>query len=147
MERVNPENLKIEYRKGIIPNGPIIPRRYTLTQTDNDIFFLTVALYYAYDQLNNNRGGIKGEWEQENNQYLYKVKINMDQEVGLLKSFVKKQVLVRKLSRALEAIYYANQELFQSHPVLKNSSIYVEYESSFNENNPVEYRGDFIDYG
>jgi hypothetical protein len=34
MEKLDPEKLYVEFRPGVTPTEPIIPRRYTLTHSD-----------------------------------------------------------------------------------------------------------------
>jgi hypothetical protein len=44
MSRLNPRRLHVRFAAGITPQGPLIPRRYTLTHSDSTgDLFLTIA--------------------------------------------------------------------------------------------------------
>ena len=44
MSRLNPAKLHITFREGAAPDGPLIPRRYTLTHSDQTgDLFLTIG--------------------------------------------------------------------------------------------------------
>jgi hypothetical protein len=61
MSKLNPEKLSVEFRQGVTPTEPIIPRRYTLTHSDITAeLFLTIGSYYAYDKITAMRDEVLG---------------------------------------------------------------------------------------
>ncbi len=52
MKKLNAEKLHVEFRQGVTPTEPIMPRCYTLTHSDVIAeLFLTVGAEYAYDKI------------------------------------------------------------------------------------------------
>ena len=47
MKKLDPDKLLVEYKPGVTPISPIIPRRYTLTHSDETgELFLTIGSEY-----------------------------------------------------------------------------------------------------
>ena len=62
MKKLNPEKLHVEFRQGVTPTEPIMPRRYTLTHSDVTAeLFLTVGPEYAYDKITQMRDEVLAE--------------------------------------------------------------------------------------
>ena len=52
MSRLQPDKLHVQFARGTAPDGPVVPRRYTMTHSDTTgDLFLTVAAKYNRKQI------------------------------------------------------------------------------------------------
>ena len=145
MSRFNPEKLNVEYREGVTARRPIIPRRYTLTHSDQSAeLFLTIGPDYAYDRISDMRDEVLGEWIKNQDYYFYYVYLMIDGEKGL--ATVRNYVFRKELPLALEAIRYGDSTFFQAHPELDYAPIIVFFQSRNPKYNKVENWGSFSRY-
>ena len=147
MKRLDPNKLYVEFREGVTPISPIIPRRYTLTHSDLTAdLFLTVAPDYAYDKINPMRDEVFGQWCLINNEYVLFLYAYVDGKFFEGASDIRYRIFQRELPLAIEAIRYGDRRFFEAHPELDNSPIYVKFYSKYPEYNKVEYWGTPSDY-
>lgn len=147
MNKFNPEKLSVEYRKGVTPTEPIIPRRYTLTHSDITAeLFLTIGLNYAYDKTNATRDEVLGQWIKKDNNYAYHVYLYVDGKLNPVSAAVRNYIFRRELPLALTAIRYGDRAFFSYHKELNNSPIIVFFISSSPYFNKIENWGTFGDY-
>lgn len=73
LSQFNPVKLSVQYRNGITAMHPIIPRRYTLTHSDDTgELFLTIGSEYAWDKVNfQMKDEVLAEWCMYGNLYFY----------------------------------------------------------------------------
>lgn len=147
MSRLDPEKLTVEYREGVTPIEPIIPRRYTLTHSDITAeLFLTIGLNYAYDKINEMRDEVLGEWIKIEEEYFFNVFLYIDGQFGTIQSGIRNAIFRQELPLALEAIRYGDKYFFSAHPELDNSPIIVYFNSINPYFNRIENWGTFSDY-
>jgi hypothetical protein len=147
MSKLNPEKLSVEFREGVTPTEPIIPRRYTLTHSDITAeLFLTIGLRYAYDKTTAMRDEVVGEWIKNEKGYFFNVYLHVDGKLGAINTAIRNYVFRRELPLALEAIRYGDKEFFSAHPELDNSPIVVHFVSKNPNFNTIENWGTFSDY-
>ncbi|WP_234122920.1 staygreen family protein [Clostridium hydrogenum] len=145
MARLNPQKLSVEFRDGVTPVNPIIPRRYTLTHSDITAeLFLTIGLKYAYDKTTSKKDEVLGEWIKIRKNYLYYIHLQLDDELGYLGTAIRNYIFVRELPLALEAIRYGDRKLFRAHPSLNYAPIIVYFMSSNPIFNRMENWGNFM---
>ncbi len=147
MKRLDPDKLSVEYKPGVTPISPIIPRRYTLTHSDETgELFLSLGAEYDYSKVNPMRDEVLGEWRYDGEQYLFFGKVYVNGEFGPIQAGIRNRIFKRELPLALEAIRYGDREFFNAHPALKNAYIYIYFESSYPRYDRVEYWGTFQEY-
>lgn len=147
MSRLDSKKLSVEFRNGITATEPIIPRCYTLTHSDTTgEIYLTIAPEFAYDQVNEQRDEVLGEWIMEENTYFYYVYLYVDGQFNYEIAKMRNNIFHRELPLALEAIRYGDKIFFDAHPELDNSSIIVFFQSTIPEFNKVENWGTFSNY-
>lgn len=147
MSKLNPEKLSVEFRQGVTPTEPIIPRRYTLTHSDITAeLFLTIGLNYAYDKINAMRDEVLGEWVNVKKQYYYHVYLHVDGQFGYAAAAIRNKIFIRELPLALEAIRYGDNEFFNINPKLNHVPIIVYFISTIPEFNRIENWGTFSEY-
>lgn len=148
MKKLNPKKLHVEFRPGVTPTEPIIPRRYTLTHSDVTAeLFLVVSPEYANDKITEMRDEVLAEWNILNDRYYLKVNCYIDGgEFSPSIDAKRNTVFVKELPLALEAIRYGDRLFFGTHQRLDYSRIYVYFASTYKHLNRVEYWGIVKDY-
>jgi hypothetical protein len=147
MSKLNPEKLSVEFRQGVTPTEPIIPRRYTLTHSDITAeLFLTIALNYAFDKITAMRDEVLGEWIKVKNQYHYHVYLYVDGQFSPATATIRNKIFIRELPLALEAIRYGDNKFFSVHPELNHVPIMVHFISTIPKFNRIENWGTFSEY-
>ncbi|WP_335340635.1 staygreen family protein [Rummeliibacillus stabekisii] len=129
----SPEKLSVEYRDGITPVQPVIPRHYTLTHSDlTGDLFLTIGNHYAWDKVTSMRDEVLGEWKENSSFLYYCVYVYIDQEpFNQLISAKRYEVFRRELPLALTAIRCGDNLLFQNYPILDQAIIVVNFVSAY----------------
>jgi hypothetical protein len=135
--KFEPEKLTVEFRDGVNAVEPIIPRRYTLTHSDETAeLFLTIGLNYAYDKTNTMKDEVLSEWVKADNRYLLKVFLKIDGIFRPGAAAVRNEVFRRELPMALEAIIYGDRAFFNAHRDFYEVPIIVHFNSSI----PMYYK-------
>ena len=110
MNKFNPEKLSVQYRNGVTSLQPVIPRRCTLSHSDDTgDLFLTIGSEYAWDKVNPQmRDEVLAEWCMYGS-HLYFVYLYIDQGEYDQKSSAKRaETFRRELPLALSAIRYGD---------------------------------------
>ncbi|SIT75450.1 staygreen family protein [Edaphobacillus lindanitolerans] len=146
LEQFNPEKLFVQYRDGMTPMQPVIPRRYTLTHSDETgDLFLTIGTEYAWDRVNTKmRDEVLGEWLMNGDCYLFCVYVYIGQgEFDQHVSAKRNEVFRRELPLALKAIRYGDRFLFNKYPNLDQANIIVSFTSAYPQFSKQENWGTF----
>ncbi|SFD15394.1 staygreen family protein [Clostridium uliginosum] len=147
MSKLNPEKLSVDFRPGVTPTEPIIPRKYTLTHSDITAeLFLAIGLEYAYDKINPMRDEVLGEWIKIGEKYLYYVYLYVDGQLESDLASIRNSIFRRELPLALQAIRYGDKDFFNIHPELDKVQIIIHFNSVNPYFNKVENWGTFSDY-
>lgn len=134
MSKFNPEKLSVQYRDGITEMQPVIPRRYTLTHSDETgNLFLTLGNEYAWDKVNiKMRDEVFGEWAINRGNLYFLVHVYIDQgEYDQNAAAKRTEIFRRELPLALTAIRYGDKLLFKRYPNLDHAMIIVNYISTY----------------
>lgn len=142
MERLDPDKLTVEYRAGITPVNPIIPRCYTLTHSDETAeLFLTIAPGYAYEKINPTRDEVLAEWRCTRHHYELYVYCYVGGPFDEKTAAMRYKIFKRELPLALEAIRYGDRAFFQQHSELDDAPIWIHFDSTYPFYHRVEYWG------
>ena len=134
MGKFNPEKLFVQFRHGITIMQPVIPRRYTLTHSDETgDLFLTIGNEYAWDKVNTKmRDEVLGEWINNGECLYFYVYLYIDQgEYNQNTTGKRNEIFRRELPLALTAIRYGDRLLFNKYPNLDNTNIIVNFISTY----------------
>ncbi|WP_058309121.1 staygreen family protein [Gracilibacillus massiliensis] len=134
MSDFNPEKLFVIYTGDVTATTPVIPRKYTLTHSDvTGELFLTIGIQYAWENINEMRDEVLGEWRHKSgNTFYYCVHLYIDQgEYDINAATKRNEIFVRELPLALTAIRYGDRALFNKHPHLNQSFIIVNFISAY----------------
>jgi len=147
MERLDPEQLHVEFTTGVTPTEPIIGRKYTLTHSDITAeLFLTIGLEYDYEKTTKMRDEVLAEWKMLNDKLVLYGYVYVDGRFGQMMSAIRDAVFRRELPLALEAIRYGDNELFLAYPKLDRAPIWIQFDSSYAHYNKTEKWGTLEDY-
>ncbi|SHM77888.1 staygreen family protein [Gracilibacillus kekensis] len=134
MSDFNPEKLFVIYTGGVTATTPVIPRKYTLTHSDiTGELFLTIGIQYAWENINEMRDEVLGEWRHRSGNTLYYcVYLYIDQgEYDINAATKRNEIFIRELPLALTAIRYGDRALFNKHPHLNQSSLIINFMSAY----------------
>ncbi|MEG6586585.1 staygreen family protein [Dendrosporobacter sp. 1207_IL3150] len=142
MNRLAPAKLTTKLRN-VTRTEPIIPRRYTLTHSDETAkLFLSIGQEYAYDEITAMRDEVLAEWCWTMNGYKLCGFVQIDlSPTNKLQSVTRFSIFKRELPLVLEAIRFGDRRLFEQYPFLDYSDIYIHYSSVYSELSGCEYWG------
>jgi hypothetical protein len=146
MSRLKPEKLHVRFVAGTAPDGPVIPRRYTLTHSDTTgDLFLTIGADYDRKQISGwyprlLRDEVLGEWREENGPALH---VHCHVSGGLVVGSARWRdaIFQRELPLVLEAFRFGDRRLFEAQPELDQAPIWVHFHARQPRYNRVESWG------
>ena len=147
MFKFQPEKLNVNYKDKISTSSTLIPRKYTLTHSDESgELFLSIGSKYDLDQIDyNNRDEVLGSWEKDNEYYLL-ITVEVDKGEDLSNTIRRDKIFRQELPLALMAIIYGDNLLLENNKELYESPIRVKFNSKINEYNMLEEWGKVNDY-
>lgn len=122
----------IEFRDPVTPLMPLRDRKYTMTHSDEtgDIF-VTVGTMFAEDKVGPTRDEVRLEWSTLKDMPILYGEVLIDGEgISLDKAEVRNNIFKREMPLALQAIYHADEQLFNANPELKNTPVLIHFISS-----------------
>lgn len=146
MNKFNPEKLSVQYRNGVTSLQPVIPRRCTLSHSDDTgDLFLTIGSEYAWDKVNPQmRDEVLAEWCMYGSHLYFYVYLYIDQGEYDQKSSAKRaETFRRELPLALSAIRYGDQLLINQYPYLDHAMIIIHFISVYPQCTRQENWGTF----
>lgn len=147
MFKFQPEKLNVNYKDKIGISSPLIPRKYTLTHSDESgELFLSIGSKYDLDQIDyNNRDEVLGSWEKDGEYYLL-ITVEVDNGDELSNTIKRDKIFRQELPLALVAIIYGDNLLLENNKGLYEAPIRVKFNSKINEYNVLEEWGIVKDY-
>lgn len=147
MTKFQPNKLNVSYKDEIGTKNFLLPRKYTLTHSDeNGELFLSIGKNYDLDKINYNvRDEVLGSWEKDDKEYLLiTLEIDNGEEIG--NTINRDRIFRQELTLALIAIIYGDNLLFENNKELYESPIRVKFNSKFSEYDTLEEWGQIKDY-
>ena len=147
MFELKKDKLKVSFKDNIGKSRPIMPRKYTLTHSDEKAeLFLSIGNKYDLDKINYSvRDEVLGSWEKDDEYYLL---INI--EVGNnndINSIIKRdEVFRRELPLALTAIVYGDNLFLENNKELYDASVIIKFNCQIKEYDVLEKWGKIKDY-
>jgi hypothetical protein len=152
MSRLNPERLHVTFADDTTPQGPVVPRRYTLTHSDvTGDLFLTIGLEHDLKQVSGwytrlMRDEVLAEWLEGEQQPTLHVHCHVSGGLVLGPSRFRFEIFQRELPLVLEAIRYGDSTLFENHPHLDQAVVLVHFHAREPRYDRVEDWGTPADY-
>jgi hypothetical protein len=152
MSRLQPEKLHTQFAAGVTPEGPLVPRRYTLTHSDSTgDLFLTVAPEVNQQQIEGwytrlMRDEVTAEWQEAEDGPALHVFCHISGGVVFGTAAMRDEIFRRELPLVLEAFRFGDAALFQVQPELDNAPIWLHFESGNARYRKTERWGTPADY-
>lgn len=135
MSRLRPEKLHVRFGPGVAPDGPLAPRRYTLTHSDlTGDLYLTIGTEYEegqfsglYDRLM--RDEVLAEWREGDEGPALHVFCHVSGGLALGPAGWRYRIFRRELPLVLEALRHGDRALFETRPALDDAPIWVHFRS------------------
>ena len=152
MKRLKPEKLHIRYIPDTGADGPVEPRRYTLTHSDaTGDLVLTIGPDYDRKQISGwytrlMRDEVLAEWCTEKSEPALHVHCHVSGGLVLGPPGWRYAIFERELPLVLEAFRFGDREIFAAHPKLDRSPIWVHFHAVQPRHARVERWGVPADY-
>ncbi len=147
MADLNPEKLHIVYKDTVDVDKLLLPRKYTLTHSDSTgDLFLTIAPEYDYDQISPlytrfMKDEVLAEWQKKDNKYELHFYLHVSGGFCFGWAGLRDRIFRYHLPLVFQAIKHADMKLFEQMPELKNSQIFVHFQSKNKKYNQIENFG------
>ena len=153
MSRLQPARLHVELGADLTAEGPIVPRRYTLTHSDTSgMLFLTIDLEYDTDQISGwytrlMRDEVLAEWrEADDGTVSLHVYCHVSGGLVFGTAGWRDAIFRHELPLVLEAFRHGDRKLFAAHPELDHAPIEVHFHSRRRRYRRTERWGTPADY-
>jgi hypothetical protein len=151
MGRLNPAKLHVGFR-GLAPDGPVTPRRYTLTHSDTTgDLFLTVGSEYHDQQISSwktrlMRDEVLAEWRDDDDGPALHVFCHVSGGLIVGTAGWRYAIFRRELPLVLEAFRHGDRKLYRVHPELDQAPILVHFAARQRRYQRTERWGAMVDY-
>lgn len=152
MSHLRPDKLRVEYLRGVKAEGPVVPRRYTLTHSDvTGNLFLAIGPDYNPDQTSGwytrlMRDDVLAEWKESEDGYSLHVYCHVSGGFVFGRAKWREGIFRTEMPLVLEAIRYGDRTLFEVNKKLDNSPILVHFQTSKLKYDKTERWGTPADY-
>lgn len=153
MGRLHPANLHVQFGASLTTEGPIAPRRYTLTHSDTSgRLFLTIDQEYDRDQISGwytrlMRDEVLAEWREADDGTV-SLHVYCYVSGGLVFGTAgwRDAIFRHELPLVLEAFRHGDRHLIAAHPELDQAPIEIHFQSSRRRYRRTERWGTPADY-
>jgi hypothetical protein len=152
MSRLKSEKLHVRFVPDAAPEGPVTPRRYTLTHSDaTGDLFLTIGPDYDRKQISGwytrlMRDEVLAEWREEEDGLALHVHCHVSGGLIVGSAGWRDAIFQRELPLVLEAFRFGDRRLFETQPELDQAPIWVHFHAKQPRYNRVESWGVPADY-
>jgi hypothetical protein len=152
MSRLNPAKLHVHWSQGVTPQGPISPRRYTLTHSDaTGDLFLTIGADYDRRQVGGlytrlMRDEVLAEWVAGAAGPALHVFCHVSGGLVFGGVAMRDGIFRRELPLVFEAFRHGDRALFAAHLELDRAPVIVHFRSHLAQYDRVETWGAPADY-
>jgi hypothetical protein len=152
MSRLQPRKLHVRLGAGVTAEGPLTPRRYTLTHSDTSgDLFLTVGLEYNAEQISGwytrlMRDEVLAEWQEDDAGPSLHVYCHVSGGLVFGPAGWRYAIFRQELPLVLEAFRHGDRQLFAAHLGLDNAPITVHFRSHRRRYRRTERWGTPTDY-
>ena len=152
MSRLDPRKLHVQFAASIAPDGPLAPRRYTLTHSDaTGDLFLTIGAEYDRRQVRGlytrlMRDEVLAEWVAGAAGPALHVFCHVSGGLVFGGAAMRDAIFRRELPLVFEAFRHGDRALFAAHPELDRAAMIVHFRSHLARYNRVETWGVPADY-
>ncbi len=147
MADFNPEKLHIIYKDSVDVDKLVLPRKYTLTHSDSTgDLFLTIGSEYDNDKISNlytrfMKDEVLAEWQKKNSHYEIHFYLHVSGGFCFGWAGLRDRIFRFHLPLVFQTIRHGDKKLFEQMPELKNSQIFVHFQSKNKKYNQIENFG------
>jgi len=152
MRRLNPAKLHVRLAEGIAPDGPLSPRSYTLTHSDQTgDLFMTIAPEVDREQISGwytrlMRDEVTAEWQSGAEGPSLHLFCHVSGGLALGAASMRDSIFRHELPLVLEAFRFGDSMLFAARSELDQAPIWVHFESTNPHYQKTELWGTPADY-
>jgi hypothetical protein len=152
VSRLRPGKLHVRLAEGALADGPITPRRYTLTHSDRTgDLFLTIGPTFDRAQMSGwytrlMRDEVLAEWRDDEDGPSLHVFCHVSGGLVFGSATFRYAIFRQELPLVLESFRYGDRTLFQAHPALDSAPIQIHFESQRRRYRRTERWGTPADY-
>jgi hypothetical protein len=150
--RLHPEKLHVRFLPGTTPQGPILPRCYTLTHSDaTGDLFLTIGPEHDREQISGlytrlMRDEVLAEWGDEEDGPALHVHCHVSGGLVVGSAGWRYAIFRRELPLVLESFRLGDGALFEAHPKLDRAAILVHFHATRRRYDQAQSWGTPADY-
>lgn len=136
MSRLRPHKLQVRFAEDAGPEGPLLPRRYTLTHSDaTGDLFLTIGPEYDRQQIGGwytrlMRDEVLAEWQQGVEGPALHVHCHVSGGLVLGPARWRLAIFRQELPLVLEAFRFGDRAFFELQPALDRAPIWVHFHAT-----------------
>jgi hypothetical protein len=152
MSRLDPGKLHVQFAAGVTPEGPLTPRRYTLTHSDSTgELFLTIAPEVDHKQISGwytrlMRDEVLAEWQDGEDGPALHLFCHVSGGLAFGGASMRYGIFQRELPLVLEAFRFGDRGLFETQPELDQAPIWIHFQSTNRRYHKTERWGTPADY-
>jgi hypothetical protein len=152
VKRLKPGKLHVRFAHDATPDGPITPRRYTLTHSDaTGDLYLTIGADYDREQISGwytrlLRDEVLAEWHKDENGPALQLHCQVSGGIVAGPAGWRYAIFKRELPLVLEALRFGDRALFEAHPELDQVPILIHFHATQSRYDQVEPWGVPADY-
>jgi hypothetical protein len=152
MSRLRPQQLHVRFAGGVGPDGPVLPRRYTLTHSDTTgELRLTVGSNYNRMQISGwytrlMRDEVLAEWTESETGPSLDIYCHVSGGLAFGPASWRYSIFQHELPLVLEALRHGDRALYDAHPELDRAPITVHFRSDRRRYRRKEHWGSPADY-
>ena len=152
MSHLNPHKLHVEFKVGVTEDGPLLPRKYTLTHSDSTgDLFLTIAQKYNTPQITGwytrlMRDEVLAHWDKVEDLPSLHVHCHVSGGLVFGPAGWRDSIFRRHMQTVLECFRHGDQKLFAAYPQLDEATIRVHFHRARSRQDKIEDWGQPKDY-
>lgn len=148
MNDFNKGRVEVTLADGVSEDWPIIPRKYTLTHSDETgQLFLSIGKCYDFSKVNDSRDEVLGAWVcNDDGSYILKMEVLLDGAGDEDITEIRNNIFRRELPLAIKAIIYGDRKLLSKNESLYDCKMYIRFKSRYEKYNVEELWGCVKDY-
>jgi hypothetical protein len=152
MSEIVPEKIHVKCTHSIKNEKSIMQRKYTLTHSDfTGDLFLTIDCSYNYEEISDfytklMRDEVLAEWIKSQKNYELHIYLHVSGGFVFGGAWLREKIFRHHLPHVLKVIRYADKDLFEIYPHLRNSKIIVHFQSPKKKYNKIENYGVLDDF-
>jgi hypothetical protein len=152
MSRLHPASLHVQFAAGVAPDGPLTPRRYTLTHSDSTgDLFLTIAAEVDKEQVSGwytrlMRDEVTAEWQAGEEGPSLHVFCHVSGGLAFGGAAMRDSIFRHELPLVLEAFRFGDGALYESQPELDRAPIWIHFRSTDRRYDKTERWGTPAEY-